>query len=859
METTYYGNATAWYRGSGPGPWIMTDQENNLVGCVNKDASKLCADLPSITWRFVTAMAKGEPHHWTSLGGDAQQGALKVMFDGPRINATYDPMRKQGAILLGNGGDNSVGSQGTFYEGAMTAANTFPTDATDQLIQANVVAAKYDVAHVSVSSQDSAKTGKPSTLQTFSPGSSQDTTVTFTNTSGAAVTGVQLSLAVPARWTAAARGTSTFSSVPPGASVSATFRVTSGPASWNGDLVARATWTEPALPTSVSAGASAKAETAIEKVRNVSPVTINEFQIAAGAPANPTNAVIELVNRGTSAVDISNWTLTEHAIQQATFSTVTIPAGTKLAPGGFYVLGLSNSGLAAAARKGDTTINVRATTGMTVGDSVVIDTGSTTETRTIAGLGTPAANITTLWQPLPDGPVITIPAGSTSVPVTSVAGFVVGETIALGYGATYPVVARTMEKYEVATVTAVGKPGTQGRLAAAAPAGSSVLKVTAVDNISVGDRIRLDIASVGHGIEWVTVTAVGTAGANGTGLTIAEALKFDHAANMPFSDRGTGITFSPATAFAHSSNEPVQALGTGIKLDKPLTNDHAIDAVVRDANVTTAGFHGLAPNQWFGGPAFSTNAGSIVLRDAGGLVVDSLNYGGLVDPWAAEGYQATSGAGQSGCRAPVPGVGRGGGAGGGGVNRSAGRFPDGADADSNCTDFLTQVATTMPAASAAGATNLKVASVADFAAGQTIIVDTGANTETAVIAAVGTAGATTVGADAAAGATVITVAGVAGFAAGQTITIDSGANVETAVIVSSAGGRGGGGGAAGGRGGAPTPATITVTAPLARAHGVGAQVSGTGITLTAALSRAHASGTPVATSAPTPGAPNKFK
>jgi hypothetical protein len=35
METTYFGNATAWYRGQGSGPWIMTDQENNLVGCVN--------------------------------------------------------------------------------------------------------------------------------------------------------------------------------------------------------------------------------------------------------------------------------------------------------------------------------------------------------------------------------------------------------------------------------------------------------------------------------------------------------------------------------------------------------------------------------------------------------------------------------------------------------------------------------------------------------------------------------------------------------------------------------------------------------------------------------------------------------
>ena len=46
----------------------------------------------------------------------------------------------------------------------------------------------------------------------------------------------------------------------------------------------------------------------------------------------------------------------------------------------------------------------------------------------------------------------------------------------------------------------------------------------------------------------------------------------------------------------------------------------------------------------------------MVLRDAAGLVVDSLNYGGLVDPWAAEGYQAVSGAEQSGCHVPTPGA-----------------------------------------------------------------------------------------------------------------------------------------------------------------------------------------------------------
>jgi hypothetical protein len=944
METTYYGNATAWYRGSGAGPWIMTDQENNLVGCVNADGSKLCANLPSITWRFVTAIAKGEPHHWTSLGGDAQKGALSVMFDGPRVDHTYDPMRKQGAILLGNGGDNSVGSQGTFYEGAMTAPGTFPTDATDQLVQANVVAARYDVPRLTLApavaeasaGRPAPATATPPGLQTFSPGSSQDTTLTFTNTTGAPATGVTLSISVPRQWTSFIQGSTRTSEmiagpVAPGASVSATFKVTSGPAAFNGDLVGRASW-----KTAVSG--VTQSETTAEKVRNVSLVKINEFRVNAGSPANATDSFIELYNAGPKAIDVSNWSLTQHQTQQPIFSSVKIRAGTTLAAGGFYLLGLSNSGLVVPAKAGDRTIYVRTTIGMNVGDTITIDTGAGAETRTIASLGTAAGTPTTLWQPLPDGPVITIPAGSTNVPVTSVAGFAVGEKIALGYGATFPNVARTVEKYEVATITAVGKPGTQAWLGVDAPAGATNIKVTSVANITAGDTIRLDIDTLGYGIETVTVTKVGTqsstaqlsanaiAGAttilvrgrgnltgftvgdkmtvgtpanhetvtitavgasgtagtavdfrpalahvhlaredvvaHGTGLDVAAPLKFKHAANMPFSTRGTGISFTPATAFARSSNEPVLPLGTGITLDKPLARAHAIDAVVRDAAVTTAGYQGTpAPNQWFGGPALSTSAGTMVLRDAAGLVVDSLNYGLLVDPWAAEGYQATSGAGEGGCRAPSLGSGRGFGGGFGGQaapavatpHKSAGRFPDGADTDSNCHDFLLQPASTLSAASAAGATNVKVASVAGFAAGQTLLIDAGPSRETAVIATVGTAGATTVGPATSAGTNVIPVAGAMGFTAGQAITIDSGANLETAVVASI--GRVFGPGGPGSPGGS---ATITLAEPLRSAHAAGAQVSGTGITLTAALTRAHDSGAQVAINVPTPGAPNRY-
>ncbi|MCU1321499.1 MAG: hypothetical protein JWM43_1148 [Acidobacteriaceae bacterium] len=298
---------------------------------------------------------------------------------------------------------------------------------------------------------------------------------------------------------------------------------------------------------------------------------------------------------------------------------------------------------------------------MSVGDTIQIGDGSSIETRKIATLGTAASNHTTLWQSLPEEMVITVPPGSTNVPVEDASGFVVGQKVALGYGSTYPIIANTVEQYEIATVTAVGKPGTQAYLAMEALPGATNIQVTSLANVSAGDKIRLDIDSVGHGIETVTiahvgtaarqtnlstpasagstqinvrraegfaagqkisvgtpvslqtasVTAVGTPGSDGTpinftpalakshvasewvvspgtGLDLAAPLRFNHAANLPFSDRGTGISFQPATAFAHSSNELVQGLGTGVTLDKPLTNNHAIHAPVRDAAVKTA-------------------------------------------------------------------------------------------------------------------------------------------------------------------------------------------------------------------------------------------------------------------------------
>jgi hypothetical protein len=640
---------------------------------------------------------------------------------------------------------------------------------------------------------------------------------------------------MPAGWLAVVSGATktsvTFADpVAPGASVSATFKVTSPPTSAAGFLTGKAEWTYPATRRTQS-------ETTTARLRSVLPIKINEVRFSTST--NPTNQFIELYNADATPIDISNWSLVHTQSQWAPVKLATIPAGTRLARNVFYLLGLSSSGLAAPASAGATTINVRSTTGFETGQQIDIDG----ESRKIMSVGTAATAMTTVFEPVSTGPWMTIPAGATNLPVTNAAGFEVGQKIGIDIGG----------NYELATVTEVGKAATQTTLSAAAVAGATNIKVAAAANIEVGDTLT---AGTGAQKELVKVTNVGGAppgpGASGTGVGLAAPLKFDHRSGVDVSDAGTGIGFSPATKFAHVSGDAVQALGSGISLDRPLAKSHVYLAPVVNALATAVGYQGPpAPNEWFGG-LLSARAGSIALMDASGVVmIDAMVYGSQQSNSSGNGTIASpeiatleGDQGKGGCIVVVP-------AATSGAGRSRGRFADGADTDSNCTDFLLQPATTLAAASAAGANNLKVAGVADFATGQTILIDTGASLEAAVIATVGTAGATTLGTATNVGATVIPVASAMGFTTGQTITVDSGANQETAVVAVTTGGRGG-------RGGTGVGATITVTAPLKSGHATGAQVSGSGITLTGALTKPHASGTQVAGNVPTPGAPNQY-
>ncbi|KAI9985614.1 hypothetical protein PInf_004995 [Phytophthora infestans] len=137
MEAIYIGNSTMWGYGEGTGPWIMADLEDGLFGC----ADKYCRNTPTVNNPYLVAMLKGRSGGTFALKqGNAQSGPLQTTYDGARPKG-YTVMKKQGAIILGIGGDNSNWAHGSFYEGVMVSGD--PTDDIDNQVQANIVAAGY--------------------------------------------------------------------------------------------------------------------------------------------------------------------------------------------------------------------------------------------------------------------------------------------------------------------------------------------------------------------------------------------------------------------------------------------------------------------------------------------------------------------------------------------------------------------------------------------------------------------------------------------------------------------------------------------------------------------------------------------
>ncbi|GGL12779.1 alpha-L-arabinofuranosidase [Sphaerisporangium melleum] len=134
-----------WFGGcSGSGPWVQADLEWGLFPGGSQSWNP---NQRAFTSKFVTATLKNNgTSRFAIKGSDATSGGLYTLYDGA-LPSGYSPMKKQGAIILGSGGDcckpdgGANLSAGTFYEGAMVAG--YPTDATENAVQASIIAAGY--------------------------------------------------------------------------------------------------------------------------------------------------------------------------------------------------------------------------------------------------------------------------------------------------------------------------------------------------------------------------------------------------------------------------------------------------------------------------------------------------------------------------------------------------------------------------------------------------------------------------------------------------------------------------------------------------------------------------------------------
>jgi hypothetical protein len=158
MEAVYFGAGVVWGTGYGgkPGPWVMGDLENGVFAGWEKGQDKLISTNKPLRFDFVTAIVVGDTSEKNcnkgrymlygadATGADGTYGKLMTMWDGIRPGRPgYAPMKKQGALILGTGGDNSSGAGGRFYEGA-TATGPAITKKWANLLHAAVVAAKYE-------------------------------------------------------------------------------------------------------------------------------------------------------------------------------------------------------------------------------------------------------------------------------------------------------------------------------------------------------------------------------------------------------------------------------------------------------------------------------------------------------------------------------------------------------------------------------------------------------------------------------------------------------------------------------------------------------------------------------------------
>ncbi|MFE2750248.1 family 78 glycoside hydrolase catalytic domain [Streptomyces scopuliridis] len=132
-----------------------------------------------------------------------------------------------------------------------------------------------------------------------------------------------------------------------------------------------------------------------------------------------------------------------------------------------------------------------------------------------------------------------------------------------------------------------------GTLSAPAGAGDTVINMSGVTGYHVGGTVNIDTGGGGERLETREITAIGTPGAEGTGISFKPALKAAHTADAAVSGSGNPLASTDPSAGAAVTPRLIARL----EITKA---DGSVDTIVSDRSWKTA-FGPTTTNNWYSG------------------------------------------------------------------------------------------------------------------------------------------------------------------------------------------------------------------------------------------------------------------
>ena len=139
MFALYFGQTRDWTTGAGNGPWGMVDMEDGVYsggeGNGGTNANDPAFVYPTTNIVGILAKTNGTSTFTLKVGDMEAATTFQTPYSG-NLPGGYAPLRLEGGLSLGEGGDGSNNVDGAFFEGIVVAGQE--SDAADTSIATNL-------------------------------------------------------------------------------------------------------------------------------------------------------------------------------------------------------------------------------------------------------------------------------------------------------------------------------------------------------------------------------------------------------------------------------------------------------------------------------------------------------------------------------------------------------------------------------------------------------------------------------------------------------------------------------------------------------------------------------------------------